>query len=143
MSLLSLFHFMIGSTDWSAIRSPEGEDCCHNGAALNDADAGVFVIPYDFDQTGIINTSYAKPSPVLSIQRVTQRLYRGIFAKNDGLDWAVALLNERRDAVIAAFDSERVRERQRNRALDYIRESYEIINDPERFNEDVLEACRE
>ena len=141
-TLLSLFHFMIGSTDWSAISGREGDDCCHNGAVIHDVDEGTFVIPYDFDQTGIINTSYAKPSAVLSIRRVTQRLYRGLCLMNDEIEWAIGRLNERREQVVGAFDSQRVRERQRNHALDYIRESYDIINDPERMNEEIVEECR-
>jgi len=141
-ALLSLFHYMIGSTDWSAISAPEGDNCCHNGAVLNDAEEGAFVIPYDFDQTGIINTSYAKPNPILPIRRVTQRLYRGLCLINDELEWAVGRLNEQREQVVGAFDSELVRERQRNVALKFIRESYDIINDPEQFEEEIIEECR-
>ena len=61
---------------------------------------------------------------------------------NEELEWVIQHLNERRVEVEGAFDSERVGERQRNRALDYVRESYEIINDPEQLTEEIVEACR-
>ena len=141
-TLLSMFNFMIGNTDWSAIAAVGGEDCCHNGAVLHDEAEGVFVIPYDFDQAGIISTSYAKPNPVLPISSVRQRLYRGLCSMNGELDWVVGRLNEQREVIERVFDDERIRERQRNRTLDYLRDSYEIINDPEQFNEEIVEACR-
>ena len=61
---------------------------------------------------------------------------------NGELDWVVGRLNEQREIITSVFDDERVRERQRNRALVYLSDSYEIINDPEQFNEEIVEACR-
>ena len=141
-TLLAVFNFMIGNTDWSAIRAVPGEDCCHNGAVLHDEDEGTFVIPYDFDQAGVINTSYAEPNPVLRINSVLRRLYRGLCSMNGELELVVDRFNEQRAVIEGVFDAERVRERQRNRALDYLRGFYEIINDAEQFNEDIVEACR-
>ncbi len=53
-----------------------------------------------------------------------------------------ALPFEQRAEIEGVFDSDRVGDRQRNRALNYLRESYEIINDPEQRNEEIVEACR-
>ena len=61
---------------------------------------------------------------------------------NGELEWVIQRLNTQRSEIEGVFDSERVGERQRNRALDYLRESYEIINDPEQRNEEIVEACR-
>ncbi len=116
--------------------------CCHNGAVMGTSGMGAIVIPYDFDQAGVINTSYARPNPALPIRYVWQRLYRGFCAMNGELEWVIQRLNEQRVEVEGAFDSEQVGERQRNRALDYVRESYEIINDPEQMSEEIVEACR-
>ncbi len=94
------------------------------------------------DQAVAINTNYARPNPALPIRYVWQRLYRGFCAMNGEFEWVRQHLNERRVEVEGVFDSERVGERQRNRALDYVRESYKIINDPEQMTEDIVEACR-
>lgn len=141
-ALLGVFQFMIGNTDWSSIRAVEGEDCCHNGKVIGAPDMGAIVIPYDFDQSGVINIPYAQPNPALRIQSVRQRLYRGLCAMNDELEWVIQRLNEQRAEVEGAFDSERVSKRRRNSALVYLRDSYEIINDPEQRNEEIVEACR-
>ena len=141
-ALLAVFQFMIGNTDWSSIRAAEGEDCCHNGKVINRPDMGAIVIPYDFDQSGVINIPYAQPNPDLRIGSVRQRLYRGLCAMNNELEWVIQRLNEQRVEVEGAFDSERVSKRRRDWASDYLRDSYEIINDPEQRNEEIVEACR-
>ena len=61
---------------------------------------------------------------------------------NGELEWVIQRLNEQRAAVEGAFDAERVSEKRRNSALNYMRESYEIINDPAQRNEEIVEACR-
>ena len=141
-ALLGVFQFMIGNTDWSSIRAVEGEDCCHNGKVIGAPDMGAIVIPYDFDQSGVINIPYAQPNRALRIQSVRQRLYRGLCAMNDELEWVIQRLNEQRAEVEGAFDSERVSKRRRDWALVYLRDSYEIINDLEQRNEEIVEACR-
>ena len=63
LSIYALFQFMIGNTDWSVRKGPATEDCCHNGKVVAPPDSrdGWVVLPYDFDQSGIINTRYAAP----------------------------------------------------------------------------------
>ena len=143
-ALLAIFHFMMGNTDWSGTSGPPGEDCCHNGALIGapDSEHGRVVVPYDFDQSGLINSEYAQPSGSLSISSVTQRLYRGYCPSNPVLDWAIRHVNERRAQVMSAFESEFVSERAQRRAIDYLTRSYEIINDPERRQSVIDERCR-
>ena len=143
-ALLYLFQYMIGSTDWSPIAGPPGENCCHNTKLIGpeDSDAGRIVLPYDFDQVGLINATYARPAASVPIRSVTQRYYRGYCVLNDDLAAAIQLLNERRSDVEAAFASLEVRERSRSRALTYLDDSYERINDPRSFEREILDRCR-
>jgi len=67
---------MIGNTDWSLIRAPGEDVCCHN-VHLIEKNGGLYPIPYDFDFSGLVNASYAKPSSIVGTKRVTQRVYRG------------------------------------------------------------------
>lgn len=143
-ALVSLFQYMIGNTDWSPIAAPPGENCCHNAKLIGPegSDAERLVLPYDFDQVGLINASYARPSSAVPIQSVRQRLYRGYCRLNDDLEAAVRLLNERRSDVEAAFEAGDVRDRARGRALSYLEESYEQINDPRDFERYIVGRCR-
>ena len=75
-ALFYVFQYLIGNTDWSFI-SAEGEEvCCHN-VHLVEKDGGLYPIPYDFDLSGLVNASYAKPDAALKTRHVTQRVYRG------------------------------------------------------------------
>ena len=37
----------------------------------------LFTVPYDYDLSGIVNASYARPPEVMRIRKVTTRAYRG------------------------------------------------------------------
>lgn len=143
-ALLFLFQYMIGNTDWSAIAATAGDNCCHNAKLIGpqDHDAGRLVLPYDFDQIGLINAGYARPSPSVPIRSVTQRLYRGYCALNDELEAARQLLNERRSDIEAGYTALEVSDRSRDRAVSYLSDSYERINEPRRFERDILGRCR-
>ena len=143
-ALLFLFQYMIGNTDWSPIAAVADDNCCHNSKPIGpqDNDVGRFILPYDFDQVGLINAGYARPSPSVPIRSVTQRLYRGYCALNDDLEAARQLLNERRSDIEAGYAALEVRDRSRHRAVSYLRESYERINEPRRFERDILGRCR-
>jgi hypothetical protein len=143
LALLSLFQFMIGNLDWAGTAAaPDEEDCCHNGKPIGSAGGSVIVLPYDFDNAGLISAEYAAPPASVRIRSVRQRLYWGYCATNAELDWAVQRFNERRAAVEQVFDSEPVDERSRSRTLDYISEFYETINDPEELQDDIVDRCR-
>ena len=65
-----LFQYSIGNTD----RSIPGR---HNIQMVKSKDSTIskpFVIPYDFDYAGIVNTSYAVPDKNLGIESVTERV---------------------------------------------------------------------
>ena len=75
-ALVYVFQYLIGNTDWSLV-SAEGEDvCCHN-VHLIEKSGDLYPIPYDFDFSGLVNASYAKPNSSVGTKRVTQRVYRG------------------------------------------------------------------
>ena len=141
-SIVSLFHFMIGNTDFSMLNGPDGEDCCHNGKAISPRkdDARWSVVPYDFDQAGLINTSYASPARELGIRSVRQRRYRGYCRYTDYVDEAIALFNSRRDLLAAALLPEGAAgNRSTARYLDGF---YQIINNPRSRNAQIDNRCR-
>jgi len=143
-ALLSLFQYMIGNTDWSPIAAPPGETCCHNTKLIGSTDneGGRVVLPYDFDQVGLINAGYAMPPAGMEISSVTQRRYRGYCVLNADLDAAIQLLNERRSEVEAALSVPDVRARSARRLQRFLAKSYEYINDPRRVQRDLVDDCR-
>lgn len=72
LSIFTLFQFMVGNTDWSVRKGPGTDLCCHNGKLIGPPDSrnDWVVLPYDFDQSGITNTSYVLPNELLLIKTV-------------------------------------------------------------------------
>ncbi|MDH3613872.1 MAG: hypothetical protein OEU90_12960 [Gammaproteobacteria bacterium] len=144
LSIYALFQFMIGNTDWSVRKGPANEECCHNGKVIAppDSNNGWVILPYDFDQAGIINTRYATPSDLLPIKSVRQRLYRGFCSSNDQLDSTIAGFNDSRAAIEGFFDGGHDGPSPNKAALRYLRDFYEIVNDPKKRQKKVVDACQ-
>jgi len=142
-SIYELFQFLIANTDWSKSKGPGDEGCCHNGKVLRvpGTDTGWFVLPYDFDQAGLINVSYAVPDERLPIRRVTQRLFRGRCEFIGHLDATIDLFNREREAIEAALISGGVSEKRQQKQAKYVAKFYEIINDPELRQRHVDSRC--
>ncbi len=121
---------------------PSGEDCCHNGKALGNPEEPVYVIPYDFDNAGLINAEYAVPSEILPIRRVTTRLYRGLCSLNAEVGVALDELGRQQDRLMALFDSDVIDENARDRAVRFIEGSFEVVNDPDEREAEIYERCR-
>lgn len=141
-ALLSVFQFMIGNTDWSGTTGPPGDRCCHNGDVLRNPQGLAVLIPYDFDQAGLILADYAAPAAELSIRSVRQRLYRGYCIHNDELGGAFDRFRAVRAEIETLLSAAAVRERTRARALRYIEDFYEILDSPEEREESIAGACR-
>ena len=145
LATLGLFEFFIGNTDWSVTSKNENDEmCCHNTDTLKPIGGGSIVsVPFDFDQAGIINTSYALPNEKLGISSVRVRKYRGFCSGNEHLDAAFAKFNGARPAIEAIFTGARLDERSRESLLEYVAEFYEIINDPKLRQRRIVNECRE
>ena len=90
-SLVYVFQYLIGNTDWSLVRADTEEFCCHNTDLFGTA-SEFALIPYDFDLSGLVDSSYAKPDPELRIRIVRQRAYRGYCLPADHLTSALQLI---------------------------------------------------
>lgn len=144
LSIFTLFQFMIGNTDWSIRKGPAEEGCCHNGKVIAPADssAGWAVLPYDFDQAGLINTRYAIPNESLPIKSVRQRLYRGFCRSNVHLDATIALFNDNRAAIEDLISHGPDGPSKNKSALKYVQSFFEIINDPKKRQKKIIGACQ-
>jgi hypothetical protein len=73
-TLVSIFQYMIGNTDWSVPNY-------HNIKLLipkDSPDVKPYIVPYDFDYAGAVNTPYATPNESRPITKVTERYYMGL-----------------------------------------------------------------
>jgi hypothetical protein len=141
-NLVSVFHYLIGNTDFSSLQSSEGEICCHNHTPFGRDDGPVYSIPYDFDFSGIVDAAYAAPNPRFRLRSVRERLYRGRCANNAYLEQSFALLRERRgdiEALIKALPGlKRGKER---KTLEFVDDFYDVIDNPGRAERKIVRAC--
>ncbi len=142
-TLLSLFQFAIGNTDWSVIRGPGEDICCHNGKVIGEPEQPAFVIPYDFDQSGLIDTDYSSPSDILPIRRVTQRYYRGFCEFNAEIAPVRAQMLAQRSALESVLHDSAASSGAAEKALGYLRESLDILENDEELDAQILQRCRE
>ncbi|TDG15942.1 hypothetical protein E2F43_06875 [Seongchinamella unica] len=144
-ALVEVFQFMIGNVDYSTLKSPPGEECCHNIVLLAEKGAERDIIPvaYDFDSAGIINAPYATVPASLPINKVTSRYFLGWCKQESRYRDAVARINERKEAAIALFEASPLLSRTyRKRAVKYLHDSYDYLNDEAFFERHILGKCR-
>lgn len=98
---VSLFQYMIGNEDWSI-------SMMRNLKAFRSKETGKYLlVPYDFDFSGIINTTYAVPSSELGLVSVEERAFMGnpttkeIFLANKNLFLA------KKDALLERLEQQK------------------------------------
>ncbi len=73
MDKLAMYYYMMGNTDFSVTG-------LHNIKIIllnNPGPVGYIPVPYDFDYTGFVNTTYAKPADNVNLEKVTDRYFLG------------------------------------------------------------------
>lgn len=142
-NLVEVFQFLIGNTDFSMTRGPEGDRCCHNIVLLAPRDGRLIPVPYDFDATGIVDAPYARPVEGLGIKKVRHRLYRGYCRPAAALDATLAVFRAARADIYALFrDDVRLERHTIERTTDYLDEFYKIIDEPDALQAKVSSRCR-
>jgi hypothetical protein len=142
-ALIGIFNYFIGNTDFSLLRGPPGEECCHNARLIGARDGPYIPIPYDFDAAGVIDAPYADPGPALPIATVRDRHYRGLCLHNNYVAPLLARLTAARSRIEALYrgqeglDPDRLEE-----TLEYYDEFFELAATPEEVADEILGECR-
>lgn len=141
-NLGSIFQFLIGNTDFSPIRAAPGETCCHNYMLFGDAPGDLVVIPYDFDQSGLVSAPHGSPNPRFKLRSVRERLYRGRCANNQHVDESAQKFIAHKAEIYALFEEHpgftRGTRKQTRRFLD---DFYEILGNPTELKASITDRC--
>lgn len=134
---MSLFQYLIANTDWSIqfrqnikiIQNPHTEE--------------LFAVPYDFDFSGIVLTTYAKPAEELKMTSVRERRYRGYCIKNmEHFSKSFALFNEKKDLIYTLYNSSPHLESSFIKStIKYLDDFYKIINNPKVAERELQYPC--
>jgi hypothetical protein len=143
-SRFALFEYLIGNTDFAQLSGPTPDRCCHNSVLIGEnPQSKVFTVPYDFDSSGLVDTYYSVPSPVLHISSSRERVFRGFCANNATLE-AVRrdfLRLEPRILELPRTESRLVAQ-SKERASDYLSKGFEVLRDDAKFASEVTAKCR-
>ncbi|MDH3223364.1 MAG: hypothetical protein OEO23_06580 [Gemmatimonadota bacterium] len=133
---VSVFQYMIGNTDFSQVES-------HNVVIVRTGEGELLPIPYDFDWSGLVSARYARPNETLGIRNVRQRLYRGVCHQGLAAESALAPFRAlpARTAELYA-EMEGWEEDSRKQADEYLREFFELLEDPGKAEREIVDRCR-
>jgi len=138
-TLVSLFQYMIGNTDW-AVPIYQNIKLIR---AKKDSTSLPFVVPYDFDFCGLVNATYAIPAPELGIASVTERLYLGFTRTIDELHAALEIFQRKRvaiDSLITNMDI--LAPYHKKEMLRYIDEFFEIVKSEKNVRDIFINNAR-
>lgn len=143
LNLTSVFQYLIGNTDFSAISGPPGEDCCHNYELFEGQDATFLAVPYDFDMSGFVSAPYAAPNPKLRLDSVRDRLYRGWCINNDRLPATFERFLAARKEIESLIEEQAgLSRKKRNELLKYLDSFYRTISSPKSVERHFINRCR-
>jgi len=135
LSLVMVFEYMIGNTDFSIY-------ALHNIKLLRTQDRKVFVVPYDFDLSGLVHTSYALPTPGLGQQTVRDRVYRGPCRPETEIQPVLERFKARKDDIFAVYDSVKdLDSDSRSDAKDYLQQFYSTITKDSSVKKTFVTGC--
>jgi hypothetical protein len=99
-ALMFVFQYLIANVDWSLVKLKVDDECCHNVHVLT-RDERDFLVPYDFDLSGLVNARYARRAPKLRNRSVRDRTYEGYCLGGLELERAVAAIVARKPEIMA------------------------------------------
>ena len=141
-NLVSIYQFMIGNTDFSPIRAAPGESCCHNFDLYGGDGEPVLAVPYDFDQSGLVDAPHSVPNPKFRISSVRKRIYRGRCANNEHLPKTIAHFTEHRDQIMALPGSlPQVSKSSQKTMTRYLDRFYSIISSDSGIKKNFIRKC--
>lgn len=139
MTIVAIFEYMIGNTDW-------GVSVNHNTKLIvskNDSTQRPYVVPYDFDFSGFVNTDYAVPDERLNITSVRQRLYRGFSENLEEVNEVLDIFKTQKSNIYSLINnSDLLTSKSKKEVLDYLDDFYKSINNPREVNNIFIKNAR-
>ena len=141
-STIALYHYLIGNTDFSSVKGAKKDMCCHNHILFGDENEKIWSVPYDFDQSGLVDAPHAGTNPRFRLRSVRDRLYRGRCMYNDQLESAIAKFNDKRDEVYAVLNEVEVARKSSNKSMvNFVNRFYKTVNSAKRVNSELIKKC--
>jgi len=140
-TLMNIFQYMIGNTDWSVPNY-------HNIKLIHpvaDSTAYPYIIPYDFDFSGLVNASYAFPNHELfTIEKVTDRFYRGLPRPPEEVEVVLEIFKNAKEKIMQLISGfELLPSDSRQTMISYLEEFYETINNKKKVEYHFVKGMKQ
>jgi len=140
-NLISVFHYLIGNTDFSPIAGPDAK-CCHNHVLLGATGELLYSVPYDFDQAGLVDAPHGHTNPRFRLRNAKQRLYRGRCRNGEHLAGTIAHFSSKREALFNLIrEQEGLTDATRRELTRFVEKFYEVINSPKQVERQFVKKC--
>jgi hypothetical protein len=124
LTLAMVFEYMIGNTDFSMYM-------LHNIRLVRTQANKTYTVPYDFDLSGLVNTSYAIPDRSFGLKTVRDRLYRGPCTPVEEVEPVLKNFRQHKDEILALYESlPELDKDYRREARGYLEEFFRAIDKP-------------
>ena len=140
MTLVAMFQYMIGNTDWSVYAN-------HNIKFLKDSSDATrkpYSVAYDFDFSGLVNAPYAIPDPLLGTETVTVRVYRGFPRRIEELQEMADLFTSKKDEIYAMINGSALLDSGSKKEMtSYLDEFFSLIKNPRKMKSEFIDNARQ
>lgn len=137
-TVMSIFQYMIGNTDFSITGR-------HNVKLFTLKDftkQSLIPVPYDFDYSGFVNTSYAKPRPSHGIKSVTERYFYGLCRTDDVYNIVLDIYREKKDDIFSFINTcEYLDKKTKRYVISYLEDFYKEIENPKFIQKHLRTTC--
>ena len=138
MVLISLFQYMVGNTDWQVAALQNLKLI----KLLDFNEPAPYVIPYDFDYTGMVNAPYAIPSDNLAIDNITERLYWGQCYTETELEAVIKIFLARKEEIYTLYKNFSYLDKQSQvHSINYLDSFYKIIENKKSWKNTFMSKC--
>jgi hypothetical protein len=138
-TLVNIFQYMIGNTDW-------GIPVYHNikmVIPIDSPNAAPYVIPYDFDYSGLVNAPYAIPHESTGLASVTERKYMGFPRTWNEIQTAVTLFKSQKEGIFKIVNSnDLLGNNNKNEMIRYLEEFYFFLNNENQLKGEFINRAR-
>jgi hypothetical protein len=132
---MMLFEYMIGNTDVSITS-------LHNVIVVRLRDGTSYLVPYDFDYSGVVDAQYAVPASTLRLSSVRERLYRGPCHTPEALEPVLQRFRAARSELLAVYDAvPSLKPGYVAEAKKYLDQFFRTIDNPASVKRSFIDGC--
>lgn len=139
MTMVAIFEYMIGNTDWSV---PNNHNIKLIFSRTNET-YPPFAVPYDFDYCGLVDASYAVPNELIGTEKVTERVYRGFPRRMEEVQATLDIFRAKKEAILSQVRNfALLNDRIRSGMVKYLEEFFSMIESKNQVQSAFIDNAR-